>query len=59
MLFCLYELIFVKIFQKTVFPVRLMKLLGIKQIILTNVAGAINTQYEVWSQILHTIVTLY
>ena len=32
---------------KTVFPVRLMKLLGVKQIIITNVAGAINTQYEV------------
>ena len=34
---------------KTAFPVRLMKLLGVKQIIITNVAGAINSQYEVGS----------
>ena len=37
-----------------------MKLLGVKQIVITNVAGAINTQYEVWSpHLLHTLVTLY
>ena len=44
--------------DKTVFPIRLMKLLGVKQIIITNVAGAINPQYEVGSHLLPTIVTL-
>ena len=34
-------------FYQTGFPVRLMKLLGVEKIILTNVSGALNVDYKV------------
>ena len=37
----------IQMYCKTSFPVRVMKILGVKEIIITNVVGAINKEYKV------------